>query len=223
MMPISLEWAKLHRFVDFLQSLPFVGGQKIGCYGLPYGRYSAIWMLPLEPRLKIIIVSGVVDDWRLMLTVLPKDHAGSFDYWSLPDEDLCSWKVLNRFTHTELIAAMWPRPVCIEWGLYDPTTTPERHELAGEDLKANFVDPWDIVDKAVDDDHVGVHMVHGMGAFSFIDRWLWPERSAERDCGCDGEHCCNLDAAPGSHGYMPISGITVFLDSTQESIIRGRF
>ncbi len=174
MIRTSMELAKLHRIVDFLQSLPFVDGQRIGYYGLSYGGYSVTWMTPLEPRLRFAIISGHFNDWRQELTaVTPTDH-----YWSLPDEDFYNWNVLNRFTHTELIAAMWPRPVCIEWGLQDGTTTPERHKLAWEDLKEKFVDPWDMVDKVVDEDYLGLHTVHGIGTFFFVDRWLRPERSS---------------------------------------------
>lgn len=222
MMRTSMELAKLHRIVDFLQSLPFVNEQRIGYYGLSYGGYSAIWMPPLEPRLRFTIISGHFNDQRSKLTA----YGDTGHLWSLPDEDFYNWNLLNRFTHTELIAAMWPRPVAIEWGLDDGTTTPEWHKLAWEDLKAKFVDPWNMVDKVVDEDYVGVHTIHGIATVFFIDRWLRPERSAGRDYGCDGEHYCDQELAPGFHGYAPASEIpyaTQLVDSTKESIIRGRF
>jgi hypothetical protein len=55
--------------------------------------------------------------WRTMLT--DTTRFGS-SYWGLPDEDFYNWNVLNRFAHTELVAAMWPRPVCVEYGSEDP-------------------------------------------------------------------------------------------------------
>ena len=36
-----------------------------------------------------------------------------------PDLDFYNWDVLDRFTHVELIAAMYPRPVCVEYGELD--------------------------------------------------------------------------------------------------------
>ena len=221
-MRTSIELAKLHRIVDFLQSLPFVDGQRIGYYGLSYGGYSATWMPPLEPRLKFTINSGFFNNWRQDITAEDTpDH-----YWALPDEDFYNWNVLNRFTHTELIAAMWPRPVCIEWGLQDPTTTPQWHQQAWQDVKAKYIEPWDMVDKVVDEDYVGVHTVHGIGTFFFVDRWLRPERSAGRDYGCDGEHYCNLDITADFHGYGPSVDapyVTHILDSSTDTAIRGRF
>jgi len=48
-MRTGIELAKLHRVVDFHQSLPFVDPQRIGYYELSYGGYSAIWMPPSSP------------------------------------------------------------------------------------------------------------------------------------------------------------------------------
>ncbi len=79
MMRTSLELAKLHRIVDFLQSLPFVDAQRIGYYGLSYGGYAAIWMPPLEPRLRFTIISGFFNHSRLNLT----SEDSRYSYWAL--------------------------------------------------------------------------------------------------------------------------------------------
>jgi dienelactone hydrolase len=221
MMRTSIELAKLHRIVDFLQSLPFVDGRRIGYYGLSYGGYSAIWMPPLEPRLSFTIISGHFNDWRLQLTAEGPHH-----YWALPDDDFYNWNILNRFTHPELIAAMWPRPVCIEWGIQDGITPPEWHKHTWDYLTANYLNPWEMTDKVADEDFIGPHTIHGIGTFFFADRWLRPERSAGRDYGCDNDSYCDLIVAPGFHGYAPRSDVpyvTQLLDSTQDSIIRGKF
>ena len=107
MMRTSIELAKLHRVVDFLQSLSFVDPNRLGYYGLSYGGYSAMWMPPLEPRLKLTVISAHFNDWQTMLTDSTRPGAS---YWTLPDEDFYNWNVLNRFVHTQMIAAMWPRP-----------------------------------------------------------------------------------------------------------------
>lgn len=224
MMRTSIELAKLHRVVDFLQSLPFVNPKRIGYYGLSYGGYSAMWMPPLEPRLKFTIISAYFNDWRVMLT--DTTRLGQ-SYWSLPDEDFYNWNVLNRFTHTELIAAMWPRPVGIEWGLHDPVTPPAWHRQAWKDVKT-FVDAWGLDDKIVDDDFIGPHTIHGIQTFFFIDRWLRPERSAKRDYGCDDHAYCYKMVASDFHGYALRSEtltpyVTQLLDSNKKSVIRGKF
>ena len=246
MMRTSIELAKLHRIVDFLQSLRFVDSQRIGYYGLSYGGYSAIWMGPLESRLKLIIISGYYNDRKLNLT----DEDYFPNCWSLPDEDFYTWNLLNRFTDTELIAAMWPRSVCIEYGLGDPVTPTEWHRGAWQDIMKKFIVPWDMNDGVVDEVFIGPrtgrivfprpqaksaieffigpHTIHGIGTFFFLDRWLRPERSAGRDYGCDdGNYCLKL-IAPSFHGYAEPSQavpdyVTQLLDSNPDMLIRGRF
>ena len=224
LMRTSIEVTKLHRVVDFLQSLSFVDADRIGYYGLSYGGYSAIWMVPLEPRLKLAVISAHFNDWQTMLTDT-KRYGDS--YWTLPDEDFYNWNVLNRFVHTQLIAAMWPRPVCIEYGSGDPVTTPEWHERAWKEVKA-FGDSWDMQDKLVDDRFNGDHAIHGIGTFFFLDRWLRPGRPAGRDYGCCDDEFCDKTVAPGFHGYLPASKDSVpyatqLLSSGPSSTIRGRF
>lgn len=224
MMRTSIELAKLHRVVDFLQSLRFVDADRIGFYGLSYGGYAAIWMSPLEPRLKVAGISAFFNDWRTMITDTTRFGAS---YWSLPDEDFYNWNVLNRFTHRELIAAMWPRPVCIEYGSEDPVTTPVWHQRAWNEVKA-LMQAWGMDNKIVDDDFMGPHAIHGIGTFLFLDRWLRPERPAGRDYGCRDYDYCNEAVAPGFHGYSSspkeaVPYTTQVLDSSRGSAIHGWF
>lgn len=224
MMRTSIELAKLHRILDFLQSLSCVDPDRIGYYGLSYGGYSAIWMPPLEPRLKLTIISAHFNDWQTMLTDTTRSGAS---YWTLPDEDFYNWRVLNRFVHTQMIAAMWPRPVCIEYGSEDQVTTALWHGRAWSEVSA-FAESWDMHDKIVDDDFAGPHSIHGIGTFFFIDRWLRPNRAAGRDYGYGTDDYCCRDVAPNMHGYdLTMKGgalrATQLLDSNTRTLIRGRF
>jgi dienelactone hydrolase len=163
MMRTSIEVAKLHRVVDFLQSLSFVDSNHLGYYGLSYGGYSAMWMPPLEARLKLTVISAFFNDWQTMLTDPTRQGAS---YWSLPDEDFYNWNVLNRFVHTQMIAAMWPRPVCIEYGSEDQVTTPEWHQRAWQEVNT-FAEAWGVHGKIVDEEFLGPHSIHGIGTFFF--------------------------------------------------------
>ena len=224
MMRTSIELAKLHRVVDFLQSLSFVDPDHLGYYGLSYGGYSALWMPPLEPRLKLTVISAQFNDWQTMLT----DSTRQGDsYWTLPDEDFYNWNVLNRFVHTQMIAAMWPRPVCIEYGSEDQVTAPEWHQRAWQEVNA-FAESWGVQGKIVDEKFLGPHTIHGIGTFFFLDCWLRPARPAGRDYGCRDDHYCYQNLAPDFHGYdlnanPPLPYITQLLDSSPEAVIRGKF
>jgi dienelactone hydrolase len=174
-MRTSIELVKLHRIIDFLQSQPFVNPWQIGYYGLSYGGYSALWMSPLEPRLKAIIISGYFNDWRAKIT----DETNRKSFFFHPDVDVYNWDFLNHFTHLELIAAMWPRAVCVEFGEQDITTTAEWHARAWGQVEA-FVRAWNATDRVVRDRFDGPHEIHGVGTFEFLDRWLRPAEPASR-------------------------------------------
>lgn len=225
LMRTSIELAKLHRVVDFLQSLPFVDANHIGYYGLSYGGYSATWMPPLEPRLRLTIISAFFNDWQTMLTDSTRQLAS---YWTLPDEDFYNWNVLNRFVHTQMIAAMWPRPVCVEYGNADQVTTPAWHQRAWKEVIDLYGRPWGMMDKLVNDDFEGPHSIHGIGTFSFLDRWLRPNRPAGRDYGCDNQDYCYRNLATDYHGYdlnsyPGVQFATRLLDASPTAVIRGTF
>ena len=175
-MRTGVEVAKLRRIVDFLQSQPFVAPDRIGYYGLSYGGYSAIWMGPMEPRLRAVVVSGHFNDWRSKIT----NEELTTSYLFHPDEDFYNWDVLDRFTHVELIAAMWPRPVMVEFADRDGTTTPEWHERAWGEVEALAKD-WGMQDKVARYRFHGVHEIGGPGPFAFLDRWLRPEEASRRE------------------------------------------
>jgi dienelactone hydrolase len=224
MMRTGVELAKLHRVVDFLQSLPFVDPTRIGYYGMSYGGYAAAWMVPLEPRLRFTIISAYFNDLRLDLTDTAQPHRG---FWGEPDEDPYTWNALNRFSHLELVAAMYPRPVCIEWGRSDPVTPPAWHERAWKEV-GEYAAGWSLGDRIEDDHFLGGHTTHGMATFLFIDRWLRPEISAERDYGCHDLSYCNWTLSPDLRGYSEDSKtatpfVTQVLDASPESAVRGSF
>jgi hypothetical protein len=51
------------RAVDYLQTLPFVDGERIGMVGHSYGGHSTIFATALEPRIKAAFASGPVSDF----------------------------------------------------------------------------------------------------------------------------------------------------------------
>jgi dienelactone hydrolase len=175
-MRTGVEAAKLRRIVDFLQWQPFVAPDRIGYYGLSYGGYSTIWMGSMEPRLRAIVVSGHFNDWRAKIT----NEDLNTSYLFHPDEDFYNWDVLERFTHVELIAAMWPRPVMVEFADKDATTTPEWHERAWSQVLACAKD-WGMEDRIARYRFHGVHEIGGTGPFAFLDRWLRPEQASRRE------------------------------------------
>jgi len=227
MMRTSLELAKLHRIIDFLDTQPYVNPNRIGYYGLSYGGYSAIWMPPLEPRIKASVISGHFNDWRLKLT----DQRYSGSYLHYQDADFYNWNVLHRFTHRELIAAMYPRPVCVEFGKKDPTTTAEWHLRAWLQVE-RWKRAWGLgglYEQVTQVRFDGPHEIHGIGTIAFLNRFLRPEIPDGRD------HRYNLipqnielsivnpqnALATGQNSSVPL--ITQEVDGDPGTRIQGRF
>ncbi len=170
MMRVAVPVAQTRRAVDFLQGLPFVDPQRIGYYGLSYGGYSALWISPLEERLAAVVVSGHFNDWRSKITT----DSTPTSYLLHPDEDFYNWDVLHQFTHVELVLMTAPRPVCIEYGRRDGITTPEWTAYAWKQLCA-LRDRLGLADRIVMAEFDGVHEVHGVESFEFLDRTLLPK------------------------------------------------
>ena len=51
------------RAIDYLQTLKFVNGEKIGMVGHSYGGHSTIFTTALEPRIKVAVANGPVSDF----------------------------------------------------------------------------------------------------------------------------------------------------------------
>jgi hypothetical protein len=63
----------VQRAVDYLQSLPFVDGGRVGMAGHSYGGHTTIFAAGLEPRIRTVFASGPVSDF-----------AGHGLHWAVP-------------------------------------------------------------------------------------------------------------------------------------------
>ena len=120
-------------------------------------------------RLKAVVISGHFNDWRSKITA--DDVATS--YLLHPDEDFYNWDILHRFTHVELIAMTAPRPMCIEFGERDGITSPAWTAYAWQqvrDIEAHCGRSGRVELARFD----GVHEIHGVQSFDFLDRHLRP-------------------------------------------------
>ena len=175
-MRTEVELARLRAVVRFLGSLELVDPARIGYYGLSYGGYTGLWLGGLEPRLAATVVSGHFNDWTAKLT----DDRDDASFLRHPDEDFTTWRVLCGATHPELIAAMWPRPVLIEWADRDATTKAPWHEAAWAEVE-QWAERWGVEDRVERATFHGIHEVGGGDSFAFLDRWLRPEQASGRD------------------------------------------
>ena len=218
MMRIAMPIAKTRRVIEFLTTLPQVDRDRIGYYGLSYGGYSAIWMAPLLERLAPVVISGHFNDWRQKITSVKE----ATSYLRHPDEDFYNWDILHRFTHPELIAMIAPRPVCVEYGTHDGITTPRWTASAWRQVAAIRAH-LGLATRIELARYDGVHEVHGVATFDFVDRFLRPEHPVGRDYQYTLRRAGKARTGPGGQLIGGEPFVTHDLEADPGAAIRGRF
>lgn len=167
-MPIGLEAQKFSRAVDFLESLPFVDGRRIGFYGLSYGGYTALWFTPFDPRFKAVVCSGHFNDWQRKTTDLTFKPSC---YLYHPDEDMYNFDLLEQMDHVMLATLRAPRPFAVEAGTRDGVFRIKWVRREFRRVKAIY-HRLGAAEKAQLFEFDGPHEVCGKDTFPFLDRWL---------------------------------------------------
>lgn len=100
------------RAIDYLQTLPFVDGERIGMAGHSYGGHSTIFTAALEPRIKAAFASGPVSDFlhHGMHWAVPKGGGSSQSLPALRPYVLDHTLPVTFYEWTALIA---PRPLWV--------------------------------------------------------------------------------------------------------------
>ncbi len=99
--------------LDFVETLPEADLTRIAAYGISIGGEAVLDASVLDPRINAVVVSGVnvLTPRREMLLETRRfvySQLYDWDAFALPEVD-------------ELLATLYPRPVCIELGKYDAT------------------------------------------------------------------------------------------------------
>lgn len=164
----GLEIFKLNRFIDYLSHCKEIDEDKIAMWGLSKGGTYTLYTLPLEPRIKVGIISAffnhrlkkmVVDDPRYTCC-LRSDEAHMF----LPS-------LLTGFTDSDLVSLICPRPLMIQTGKADNVSwwplVLEEFENAREHYQKLKID--DKIEMCL---HNGGHEVCANEGLIFLKHWL---------------------------------------------------
>jgi dienelactone hydrolase len=155
------------RALDWLTSLPFVDPDRIGFYGLSYGGTTALRVPPVEPRYRVVICSANFNEWtwKIARTDYP------FTYVYTGEYEIVEFNQGETFGHSEMTALIAPRPFMVERGHNDGVGIDEW--VAYEFAKvARLYRLLGVPDRAAIEYFDGPHAIHGVGTFSFLDRWL---------------------------------------------------
>lgn len=161
-------FVRMHqRAVEWLRTLPFVDGERIGFHGLSYGGYTALWVSPLAPEYQVVVCAGHFNDWAAKTT----DPEASTSYLWHNDDEMYNFDMLNCFNHSDLVALIYPRPFLAEMGREDAVTPPawvnrEYAKVVQLYKQQGFPERTEI--------HWGQggHQIFAERSYPFLDRWL---------------------------------------------------
>lgn len=156
--------------LNWLDSLPFVDGERIGFYGLSFGGETAMQVPTVLEKYCLSICSGYYND--LTRKVSASDQPFSFlrtIEWELP-----YWDLGHHFGHAEMAYLMIPRPFMVERGHLDLVA--RDRWVAHEYARVRYLyAQLGLADRTEIEYFQGGHTINGEGTFEFLHRHLdWP-------------------------------------------------
>lgn len=157
---------------NWLKSLPFVDGERIGFYGLSYGGKSAMRIPPLVKDYCLSICSADFNDWvdKNASTRAPYSYV-----WS-PEYEIFEWDLGSTFNYAEMAALIAPRPFMVERGHFDGVGVDERVASEYAKVQRIYNVQLKMPDRCQIEYFVGPHKINGVGTFEFLHKHLrWPQ------------------------------------------------
>lgn len=167
--------AQHDQILTWLDSLPFVDGDRIAFYGLSYGGETAVRVPAVLQKYCLSICSGDFNQWtrKVASTDQPFSFMRTIE-WEMP-----YWNLGHTFDYAEMTYLMVPRPFMVERGHHDGVGRDQwvAHEFAKVRwLYAQF----GLSDRVAIEFFQGGHSIHGQGTFEFLHKHLhWPKPDSE--------------------------------------------
>lgn len=165
-----------HRQItDWLKTLPFVDGTRIGFYGLSYGGKSAMRIPPLVKNYALSICSADFNEWVWKNAYT--SPRSPYSYVWTPEYEIFEFDLGSTFNYAEMAALIAPRPFMVERGHFDGVAPDEAvgHEFAK--VRFFYEAKLGLKDRCEIEWFVGPHEIHGVGTYDFLHKHLnWPKR-----------------------------------------------
>ena len=161
------------QIVDWLETLPFVDGKRIGFYGLSYGGKSAMRIPALVEKYALSICSADFNDWvwKNASTRSPYSYVNTMEY------EIFEFGLGPTFNYAEMAALIAPRPFMVERGHHDGVGPDDRVASEYAKIRLMYAD-LKIPDRTDIEFFDGPHTIHGVGTFRFLHQHLnWPSPS----------------------------------------------
>lgn len=155
------------RILDWLKTLPWVDGERIGFYGLSYGGKTAMRVPAVLEDYALSICSGDFNQWlwKNVTVDWPNSYMFTGEY-EMPEFGLGL-----SFDHAEMAYLIFPRPFMVERGHRDAVGLDEwvAHEYA---KVRRLYREMGLGSRTEIEWFEGEHQIHGQGTFRFLRKHL---------------------------------------------------
>jgi hypothetical protein len=163
------------QITDWLKTLPFVDGERIGFYGLSYGGKSAMRIPALVKNYCLSICSADFNEWVWKYASTRSEYSY---VWS-GEYEIFEWDLGSTFNYAEMAALIAPRPFMVERGHFDGVAPDEAVAYEYAKVRNLYAAKLGIADRTEIEFFVGPHTINGKGTFDFLHRHLnWPAPTA---------------------------------------------
>lgn len=113
----GIEFARLQRLLDAVLADPRIDAERVAMWGLSLGGRETLFWMPLEPRIKVGIVSAWFNRRPEKMAVPSRLYSCFLD---APEEHAFLQGWLTEFADTDIVSLIAPRPLLIQTGKRDP-------------------------------------------------------------------------------------------------------
>ena len=169
-----------HRQItNWLSSLPFVDGERIGFYGLSYGGKSAMRIPPLVDQYCLSICSADFNEW-VWKNAATDQLSARYTYANKGEYEIFEFDLGGTFNYFEMAALICPRPFMVERGHFDGVAPDKTVAYEFAKVRSLYAAQLGIGSRAEIEWFVGPHTINGDKTYAFLHRHLqWPVPPAE--------------------------------------------
>ena len=159
------------QIVNWMKTLSFVDGNRIGFYGLSYGGKSAMRIPALVTDYCLSICSADFNEWV-------RKNASTrhrFSYVWTGEYEIFEWNLGRTFNYAEMATLICPRPFMVERGHFDGVGTDQWVAYEFAKVRNLYAAKLKIPERSKIEWFDGPHTINGKGTFAFLHRHLnWP-------------------------------------------------
>ncbi|MBI5692138.1 MAG: hypothetical protein HZC55_18815 [Verrucomicrobia bacterium] len=170
----GIEFSRLQHLLDVVLAEPRIDRDRVGMWGVSLGGMATLFFMPLEPRIKV----GVVSAWfnhRISKMAISDRRYSTFLDTQEGHAFFRGW--LTEFTDSDALALICPRPILVQHGKRDQIAYWPDLLREFEAARTHY-ERLGIAGRIGLDLHEGRHEARPDTGIPFLQRWLTPSGDA---------------------------------------------